>query len=306
MKNALILGGNGFIGASLSQKLVDIGYHVTAVDKKWGENTPHQIKCVTADVFSSSVLDELLPGTDVVFHLVSTTIPGTSNTKILFDCESNVAGTIKIMDAMVKHKIKQIVYASSGGTVYGIPTTFPVDEESATNPISAYGVGKLAIEKYLQLYSHTFDIKAKILRLSNPYGPGQKPESGQGIMATFIERVMCDNTIEVWGDGSVVRDYVYIDDVIQAFVDSLDIEEKYILLNIGSGEGYSIIQIINTIEQICKKVARVEYKPARKVDVPMIVLDINKAHKTLGYYPKFDLHHGVELFVDYFRRNKNS
>jgi len=296
MIKALVLGGAGFLGAALIEKLANSGYMVTAVDRFWPKK-PEGIDCLTGDVFDSSYLDELMQGQDVVYHLVSTTVPASSNRSPIFDCETNVLGGLKILEAMRKNKVSKIVFASSGGTVYGVPKTLPIIEDSSNEPISAYGIGKVAVEKYLKLYSHLHGINASILRLSNPYGPGQVPETGQGVIATFLKRTLSNEIIEIWGDGSVIRDFIYIDDAVDAFVLAGKSSEKFSILNIGSGKGTSLLDILSAIENELKRKPTIIFKQARTCDAPEIVLDIRKANEALGWFPTTSLEEGLHKLV---------
>jgi len=300
MKKALVLGGAGFIGAALVQKLNELGFDVTAVDRYWVMK-PAGVKCVTGDVFDTSCLNDVMPNQDVVFHLVSTTVPASSNKSPVFDCETNVIGALKILDAMVKNNVEKIVFSSSGGTVYGIPDFIPIAEDSPNFPISAYGIGKLAIEKYLNLYSYLHGIHAVALRLSNPYGPGQIPEKGQGAIATFVKRALLDETIEIWGDGSVVRDFIYIDDVVDAFIASEQASEPFTLLNIALGQGRSLLEILAVIEEELGNKVAVSFQPSRACDVPEVVLDIQKARSALGWQPKHSFEEGMKKLITHMK-----
>lgn len=300
MKKALVLGGAGFIGVALVQRLNALGFDVTAVDRLWVMK-PAGVKCITGDVFDTSCLNDVMPNQDIVFHLVSTTVPASSNKSPIFDCETNVIGILKVLDAMVANHVGRIVFSSSGGTVYGIPDIVPITEGSPNFPISAYGIGKLAIERYLYLYSYLHGLHAVVLRLSNPYGPGQDPEKGQGAIATFIKRALHGDTIEIWGDGSVIRDFIYIDDVVDAFIASEQIGEPFTLLNIGAGQGKSLLKVLEVIERALGDKVSVSFQSSRACDVPEVVLDIQKAESVLGWQPKHSFEEGVKKLVAHMK-----
>ena len=300
MKKILVLGASGFLGKSLIARLKELGNKVTAFDRYWTK-TIEGVHCVVGDFCDAECLKEVMKGQDVVFHLVSTTVPATSNDNPIFDCESNILGSLKVLEAMKENGVAKIVFASSGGTVYGIPQNNPTIENVDGYPISAYGIGKIAIEKYLYLYSHLHGINAIALRLSNPYGPGQDPEKGQGVIAAFVKRALHGETIEIWGDGSVIRDFVYIDDVVNAFVLAMEASSKFEVLNIGSGEGKSLLEILSVIESELKLGLNVEFKNTRSCDVPRIELDVSKSREVLGWYPRFSLDQGVSYLARYMR-----
>jgi UDP-glucose 4-epimerase len=305
MKKALILGGAGFIGNALVHHLKHLGVDVTSVDRYW-DVKPAGVNCITGDVFEQDCLNSVMPDQDVVFHLVSTTVPASSNQSPLYDCETNVLGSLRILDAMVDNNVGRIVFSSSGGTVYGVQKVNPINESATNFPISAYGIGKISIEKYLSLYSHLHGIKSTALRLSNPFGPGQVPEKGQGVIATFIKRALKNETIEVWGDGSVIRDFIYIDDVIDALVMSTKTNQLFTLLNIGMGIGKSINEIIEVIEKEVGHKIPINFKPPRVFDVPEVVLDINTAKSTLGWQPKSTFEDGMKKMIAHIEAQLNS
>lgn len=296
MKKVLVLGGAGFIGKALLAKLKGLHFEITAVDRVW-KNEFKGVECVTGDVFDEVLLSKVMKGQDIVFHLASTTVPAISNDSPKFDCISNVGGTLNILDAMVANDVGKIVFTSSGGTVYGVPEETPIAENASNLPICAYGISKLSIEKYMKLYSYLHGIKATVLRLSNPFGPGQDPEKGQGVIATFIQRALDGKEIEIWGDGTVVRDFVYIDDVIDAFVLASQLKKGFTLLNIGQGEGKSLKDILHVIERELKCDLFVTYKPSRSCDVPKVVLDVRKARQVLGWEPKYSFDEGVKKLI---------
>lgn len=302
MNKALVLGGGGFIGTALILRLSALGVDVTAVDRCWSPSKPPSgVHYVTGDVFDRSCLDDVMPNQDMVFHLVSTTIPDSSNKSPLFDCETNTIGALRILDAMIENGVGRIVFSSSGGTVYGIPQSLPIQESAPTFPISAYGVSKLSVEKYLYLYSYLHGIKATILRLSNPFGPGQVPEKGQGAIATFAIRALHGEAIDIWGDGSIVRDYIYIDDVIEAFIAAEKIDKRFAILNIGSGQGKSLLEVIATIERELGKKISVNYKSSRPCDVPKVVLNIRYAASEMGWKPACAFEEGVKRVIAHMR-----
>jgi UDP-glucose 4-epimerase len=300
MKRILVLGGSGFLGKKLSIELQQLGHQVTALDRSWLEKL-EGINCIEVDVFDKKCLKQYMNNQDVVFHLVSTTVPVTSNKNPVFDCETNVVGTLNILEAMREAGVQKVIFASSGGTVYGISRNVPAIENVDSFPISAYGIGKIAIEKYLYLYSYLYGLQAVSLRLSNPYGPGQDPEKGQGVISTFLHRALNQESIEIWGDGSVVRDFIYIDDVIRAFVLAMKLDCKFEVMNIGSGQGKSLLEILSTIKAELGFDFDVVFKNSRPCDVPRIELNIDKSNAILGWQPECSLEQGVSRFVQDIR-----
>lgn len=296
-KTAAVLGSSGFIGSNLVKALASRGVGVKAFDKypNGGTFDSGLVREVTGDFFNQGVLDEVLAGCDVCYHLVSTTLPSDSNHDPHFDAQSNICGSIQLMDAAVRRGVKKIVFASSGGTVYGPPASVPIVETHPTEPICSYGIAKLAIEKYLELYRRLHGLGYCCLRLANPYGPGQRINSVQGVVAVFLGRVLNDEPVEIWGDGLVVRDFVYIGDAVRALILASDEKIAPSVYNIGSGLGSSLRDILSLIAKVTGREVKIEYKPARKFDVLSNILDIAKAEKGLGWRPETALEDGLAL-----------
>lgn len=236
------------------------------------------------------VPEDLLDQADVVFHLISTTKPG--NRDVRKEFETNVIPTIGLLEACAVRGIR-LVYFSSGGTVYGIPKYIPLDEGHETEPISAYGIQKLSIEKCIEYYGRMNGLDYSILRIANPYGRFQDPESQQGVIAVFMAHALAGEKIEIWGDGSSVRDYVYVDDVMDACCRLLEYHGDCHTFNIGSGTGHSLQQIVRMIEEDLGRAVDIRYLPSRRQDVPSNVLDCRLAGRELGWHPATELAEGI-------------
>ena len=185
-----------------------------------------------------------------MLHLVSTTLPKSSNDDPLYDAQSNILATLELLNSMVEERVRRIVFISSGGTVYGPPQYLPVDEKHPTEPLVSYGVTKLAIEKYLVMYRHLHGIEPVILRVANPYGERQRVETAQGAVAVFLDRALRDQPIEIWGDGTVSRDYLHVSDVAEAFALALVYSGPHTVFNVSSGRGTSLLELLRIIEQV--------------------------------------------------------
>ncbi len=284
------------------------GYFVRSFDralnKKRGEineeKTASNVEHFSGDFLAQSDIEAALSGIDVCFHLISTTIASTSNANPAFDVETNLLGTLQLLKCAVKSGVRRIVFISSGGTVYGVPKTIPITEEHSTNPTSSYGITKLAIEKYLNLYRSLHGLEYVTLRLANPYGVGQRLDAQQGAIAVFLARALRGDEISIWGDGSVIRDYIYVDDAIDAMVRSADVKiQGECVLNIGAGVGYSINEILSAIEKVTGRRTNKKYVEGRTYDVPANVLDISAAATLLGWTPKISLEEGLRRFSDW-------
>jgi UDP-glucose 4-epimerase len=284
----LVLGGKGFIGSHLIDALLRQGMPVTVFDRANipplnGAGAAAQVQWIDGDFISDADLGRALAGCGVCFHLVSTTLPQSSNADPVFDVETNIAGTIRLLNHAVREGVKKIVFISSGGTVYGIPRSVPIGEDHPTNPICSYGITKLAIEKYLHLYLTLHGLDYTVLRLSNPFGERQRIHASQGAVAVFMGKVLRGEKIEIWGDGSVVRDYVYIGDAVDAMVKAATYRGEERVFNIGSGTGVNLNQILDGIEQVTGRKADRKYTAARAFDVPVSILACDRARAALGW-----------------------
>lgn len=195
--------------------------------------------------------------------------------------------------------VKKIVFPSSGGTIYGISQANRIVESQTGSPICSYGINKLAIEKYLNLFNRLYGLEYSVLRISNPYGMHQRVDSGQGAIATFLHHAIHHDEIEIWGDGSVIRDYIYVEDVSKAFYKAAQMNTAEKIFNIGSGIGYSINQILAEIELLIGKPLRKRYLEGRILDVPSNILDISKAKINLGWEPRYSLAEGLRKTADW-------
>jgi UDP-glucose 4-epimerase len=237
---------------------------------------------------------EALTDMDIVVHLISTTLPKTSNDDPAFDVQSNVVETLFLLEQCVFQKIKKIIFFSSGGTIYGNPSILPVPEHATENPECSYGITKLTIEKYLALFYRLHGLEYTILRPSNVYGSRQNPNGIQGAVSVFLSKVKRGLPIQIWGDGNVVRDYIYIDDLVEAVSQVVKCNTADKIFNIGSGKGVSLNEIIDVIYQVTNRDKHVEYREKRTFDVPRIYLDVARAHQQLNWHASTPMVEGIE------------
>ncbi|MCM1100382.1 MAG: NAD-dependent epimerase/dehydratase family protein [Acetatifactor muris] len=299
--NILLLGAAGFIGTNLTISLAqESDNNITLVDKKkdYFSNLENlklkNIKIMESDFEPDTDFDCLFHGQDVVYHLVSTIVPSTSNRHISQELMANVVFTANLLDAAVRCKIKKIVFISSGGTVYGTEAGCPLKEDTPTNPISSYGVQKITIEKLLYLYRYLYGLDYRVIRLGNPYGPYQRPNGILGAVTTFTYRALKKEEIVVYGDGSVVRDYIYIDDAVKGILNIVEGENTYRTFNLGCGYGTSINEVLLAISTALEIPLNVTYKPGRPVDVPINFLDISRYEKAYGSLYPISLDEGIK------------
>jgi UDP-glucose 4-epimerase len=294
----LLIGGCGFVGSHVADALLERELSVRILDKRPEPFRPPLplVEYVFGDFGNTATLTEALDGIDAVVHLASTTVPGTADRDPVADIEGNLIATVRLLQAMRASPLRKIIYLSSGGTVYGVPETDPVPETHPLRPINSYGIVKLAVEHYLYQEYALHGQNYVVLRASNPYGPRQGQLGVQGIIGTHLWKSARHEALEVWGDGSVVRDFVHVRDLARLCVDAV-LSDVTGCFNAGSGTGTSIQSIVDAVRQIVGKdrpePPEIIHKPGRPYDVPRIVLDITSAQQSFGWSPQIALDQGL-------------
>jgi UDP-glucose 4-epimerase len=304
--NCLVLGGAGFIGSNVVDVLVSKGHQVRVFDlpNVSTGNLAHlvdKIEVIQGDIKNSRDICNALEGIEVIVHLVCTTLPSPSNDNPVYDVDTNIVATINLLEKAVQNRVKKVIFASSGGTVYGIPQSLPIQETHPTNPICSYGISKLAIEKYLALFNHLHGLKYTVLRIGNPYGERQRIDNVQGSIAVFLGKALFDQTITIWGDGSVARDFIYIDDVVSSFMHVIESETASAVYNIACGQAYTLKDILSITGQVTGRTLKVQFTKSRKLDVPVNCLDVALAKKELDWEPQVTLEEGIDRFWTWLR-----
>jgi UDP-glucose 4-epimerase len=304
--SCLVLGGAGFIGSHLAEALAQEGHRVRVFDRPHVDRLPlfppdKGFEIFTGDFLNPQSLAPALRGAEIVFHLVSTTLPKSSNDNPFYDVETNVLGSLRLLNMCREQGVRKIVFVSSGGTVYGPPRSLPLPESHPTDPISSYGIHKLMVEKYLQLAHRLHGLDYCILRPANLYGPRQRLDIAQGAVAVFLDRALRGEPIQIWGDGSVVRDYVYVSDAVDAILRAARFEGEQRIFNVGSGVGVSLNQLVAEIGKVLGTPVKVEHSPPRVVDVPANVLDAGLARRHLGWSASTSLGAGLQRTCDWLR-----
>ena len=271
-----MLGGGGFLGTNLCRALRTAGAEVAA----FGRSRVDQAALDGIEWHQGVWPAQKLPldGVDVVFDLIGAGLPARANVA------ATVTATRHLVEAC-RPPIK-IVFASSGGAVYGLTGSDPISEETATNPISPYGVAKLTAEKLVLDAGHT------VLRIANPYGRYQDGERGQGLLAAIVRRIGAEQEIDIWGDGSVVRDYIHIDDVVSALLLAATVDGRHRVFNVGSGIGRSVLDVVADLGRVAGVTPRIRFHAARPADVPVNVLDCARL-RGLGWRPRIEWHDGL-------------
>lgn len=276
MAKCLVLGANGFIGSHLVDELVKNGHKVRAFDRskeaKYNFKANKSIEIVAGDFLNRHDLSQALKDIDYVFHFISTTTPATAENDPLIDIGTNIQMSVELFQECVKAGVKKVIFASTGGAIYGENSSENVKETTTPLPVSPYAIGKLTIEHYLRYFDRKFGLKGLVFRISNPYGERQSLISKQGVIPIFLQHIAKDEPITVLGDGSMVRDYIYVKDVAKMIAGSFETATKD-LYNIGSGQGLSVNDLVETMRHITGRPIEIKHADKPTTYVEKIVLD---------------------------------
>jgi UDP-glucose 4-epimerase len=285
--------GAGFIGKSLIRNLLVKGCEINVLDRHGcPDEFIGKVTWFTGNFHDRSALDLALHGAAVAYHLVSTTVPGDQNIDVAKELNENVVGSLHLVTACLSAGVKRIVFASSS-SVYGKQDYFPISELASTNPISAHGIHKLTVEKFLLLAKHFNGIDVRVFRMANPYGPDQSILGRQGFVAIAIGNILRGIPLPLSDKGRLVRDFIYIEDLAEALVLGGSLDGIPSIINIGSGTGYSLRDVVDVIAQLIgRQVETISTEP-RIVDIPVSVLDIGLAQSAMSFSPTTSLRHGI-------------
>ena len=303
MSAHIILGGGGFLGRHLAAGLIGENHKVLVVDRAFFAAPATGVAVCVADVLAMSAGDlaDLIAGFDVVHHLVWSTVPAVADAEPERDVSENLGFMLRLLAAVRSLGIR-IVFTSSGGTVYGVNNVDALDEGHALSPIGVYGASKAAAEFYANVFRQSHGVDVRIARLSNPYGTGQSTSSLQGAVSRFVVQAMAREPIQIWGTGEVVRDFIHIQDTVHGLMRFAEVERGMLAdgatLNIGSGSGHSLNDLIGLLGEIFGTSIETHYYPGRAFDVPRNVLDIDRARRTLSWTPRILLRDGIKRMRD--------
>lgn len=308
MAKIIISGGAGFIGSSLAIRLLKEDHDVLIVDnlisgKK--DYIPQKAKFRKLDILDKE-LDKVFFNfkPDYVFHLAAQIDVRKSVADPVFDNEVNVQGGLNVLQQCLKHKVKKIVFSSTGGAIYGETKTIPTPETHSTKPLSPYGINKLCFEHYLRYYREAFSLDYTILRFANVYGPRQYKGGEAGVVAIFSQQAVLGKKLTLNGSGRQTRDFVFIDDVVEAL--DLALSRKYVgEINIGSGKESSLLQVIQALKKVSAKDLKVKKNPASIGEQQRSCLDSSLAKKVLNWEAKTSLSKGIELTYNWSLDNLN-
>ncbi len=295
----LILGGSGFLGSAAADRLSREGFEVKVLCRRAPEPAlfgSSAVKVQTGDFAALTASDSIFDGVDTVLHFVSSTTPASSMDDMAFDVSSNLLPTLNLLRILKERSIKRLIFASSGGTVYGVPKRLPAAEDDPTDPISAHGITKLAMEKFIMLHARLWGLNAITLRIGNPFGPYQLRGVTIGSIARFVHLHAAGQQLHIWGDGGVVRDYIHVDDFVSALagiVQNPDFPSG--VYNLASGDGHSLRDILEEISRVSGRPPDALFEAQRAIDVPSIILDISRLRKALpAWRPRVSFTDGIE------------
>jgi len=282
-----VFGANGFIGRNLVRRLLALDRPVIAFGRSFAPDFtefvggPVETRVVDFnDVLSTHAM---IQDVTYVVQLVNSSSPGLGNTRVAADITANVLPHVSFIESCLMIGVAKFLFLSSGGTVYGNPNYLPIDEAHVTSPINSYGLTKMMVEHYLRVLTRGSEMGYLNLRVSNPFGPGQVLKKGQGLIASILRSHAAGQPITIFGDGSTQRDYLYINDLVDALIAALDAPAMQETINIGSGIGRSILEVLAATQEVLDTPLKVEFISERPTDAMANILDCRKAAKLLGW-----------------------
>ena len=306
MNTIAVFGADGFIAKNLIIELLKNPENTILafgnyIDKKSYFDQDNRVKIYSGNFLLKDDVANFMNQQDVdyVFHLVSTTVPASSANDPLNDLDTNVKSSINLFEICAQKKVKKVVFISSGGAVYGDIGNDKISEDQAVQPISPYGIGKVTIEHYLRFFKATKNLNYIVYRLGNPYGPHQKLFAKQGIVPIFMHKILSNEPVTIYGDGSMQRDYIYIDDVCKMIIGSFQSHNKFSEYNIGSGKGTSVNEILKSVEKVTKKKANIVSQETPASFVQISVLDTTRFTNEFNIRPSVGLDEGLKEMLSY-------
>jgi UDP-glucose 4-epimerase len=308
MKCCCVIGGTGFIGSFVVNILLREERKVIVVGRSElpTRPLPGNVDYIPGDFGDKSFLRDTLRGVDEIIDLAYATVPKTSYDNPVYDILANLPNAVNLLEVASENATDKIVLVSSGGVIYGPTDKVPINEEHPTNPISPYGITKLAVEKYAKMFHITHALPVVCVRPGNAYGETQKPFSGQGFIATAIASILSGNVLNLYGESGTIRDYVYVEDIAHGIVAALINGQPGDIYNIGSGNGRSNKEILDALRPLAQAEGheiKLNTLPLRKFDVPINVLDSTKLRHCTGWTMKISFNEGIKKTWDWFNNN---
>jgi UDP-glucose 4-epimerase len=292
----VVIGANGFIGSHLVDGLAAAGHEVRAFDRyssrKPTFRTP-DAEVRIGEFLSRSDIDNAVQGQDHVFHFLSTTTPATAESDPTLDIRTNLAQSVELLESCAAAGVKHVYFASTGGAIYGQQGKGEYSEDDRALPISPYAIGKLAIERYLGYFKATHGLDSTVFRISNPYGTRQHPNKKQGLIPIALRQILAGRPVVQFGDGSMVRDYVYVEDLVDMIVPMTERATAHDLYNLGSGAGHTVAEVLDSLRRVTGIDFTVEERPTPATFVDKVVLDTSRYRDEFGSRPLTSLDDGI-------------
>jgi UDP-glucose 4-epimerase len=307
----LVTGAAGFIGSTLVDRLLADGHTVVGVDdlssgrsENLGQAERHaEFEFAKADIVDADLIGLLADtGPEVIFHLAAQISVRHSVDDPPFDATVNVVGTVRLAEAARRAGVRKVVHTSSGGSIYGAPPSYPTSEDAPTDPASPYAAGKVAGEVYLNTFRNLYGLECSHIAPANVYGPRQDPHGEAGVVAIFAQALLAGRPTRIFGDGTDTRDYVFVDDVVDAFARASGEAGGGQRFNVGTGVETSVRQLHTAIASAVGAPDDPEFHPPRLGDLKRSCLDISRAESVLGWRPNMKLDEGVARTVEFFRQ----
>lgn len=296
MPKCLVVGGNGFLGSHVVDALVAAGHEVAVFDRFVEHRLNYAaagVERITGDFLNKGDVRAAVEGVDVVLHFLSTTDPATAESDPTLDIRTNVTSSVELFTACVSAGVEKVYFASTGGAIYGDQSRTVFREDDVTLPISPYAIGKLTIENYLRYFRRTHGLQSTTFRISNPYGTRQDPGKRQGVIPIFLRAIAEGRPVTVFGDGSMVRDYVFVADMADMVARAVTAGTRDDLYNLGSGEGCSLLDLLDVVAAVTGVTPEIVHRPRPATFVDHVTLDTARFTAEFGPTMLTPLHEGV-------------
>jgi UDP-glucose 4-epimerase len=297
----LVIGANGFIGSHLVDALARSGHEVSAFDRFRSDEptfTSAGVRLIVGDFLSRADIETAVTGQDFVMHFLSTTTPATAENDPTLDIRTNVAQTVELLESCVAAQVKHFYFASTGGAIYGSQGKSEYSESDRAVPVSPYGIGKLTLENYLGYFKAKHGLSSTIFRVSNPYGTRQRADRKQGLIAIALRQITLGRPVVRLGDGSMVRDYIYVDDLVQMISSVVGAETRHVTYNMGSGRGYSVNEVLASLQRVTGESFAIDEAPKPPTFVDRVVLDTRRWRDEFGEIALTSLDAGIKKTFD--------
>lgn len=303
-----VIGGAGFMGTYVTRLLAESGRDVVVVDtREPATPLPPRARFVSGDYGDRAFVERVLVDVGEVIHLAYATVPQTSFEDPIHDLQANLPETVQLLQLAARVGVGKFLFVSSGGTVYGVASSLPIGEDHPTNPISPYGITKLTLEKYAQMFCATSGLPVVVVRPANAYGEEQRAAGGQGFIAAAMHAIVRGEEFGVFGPEGTVRDYIHVSDIASGILAALDHGEIGGTYNIGTGTGRNNLEVLGEIERFASRDGLpmlVKTLPPRRFDVPANVLDSRKLKAVSGWLPRVDFSSGIERVWNAVRKSQ--